>query len=142
MPWGGKVSTSFKPGQSGNPAGRSKASREARELARSYSLPAIEKLAEMAGLTDAPAAESETARIQALNSLLDRGIGKAPLVLEGDEDAPIAIHFTWGPAHLPDEVARPVAPPAIEAAVQDDAASDNGADEEVQIVWGTDIGAD
>ena len=137
MPWGGKVSTSFKPGQSGNPGGRTRASREARELARSYSLPAIEKLAEMAGLTAAPAAESETARIQALNSLLDRGIGRPKLIIEGDEDAPIANHFTWGPAHSPDEVAPAVVAPIIEAAVD---GNGNGADEDVEIVWGTDIG--
>jgi hypothetical protein len=83
---------------SGNPNGRPKASLEIRDLARGYGPAGILKLAELAGLTDAPGAESETARIAALNALLDRGYGKATQLLESDEEMPHIIEFRWAKA--------------------------------------------
>ena len=81
---------------SGNPNGRPKASLEIRDLGGGYGPAGILKLAEMAGLTDAPGAASETARIAALNVLLDRGYGKPTQLLESDGDTtPQVIRFRW-----------------------------------------------
>jgi hypothetical protein len=56
----------FVKGQSGNPGGRPKVSDEIRDLARGYGPACITRLAQMAGLTDAPGAESEAAQIAAI----------------------------------------------------------------------------
>ena len=71
---GGRRSTSFKPGQSGNPSGRAKKTEQMlriEDLARSHSEGAIEALISIAKHGD-----SETARVSAANSILDRGWGK------------------------------------------------------------------
>lgn len=66
-----------------------KASGEAKELARAWGPAAIKKAAEMAGLIkDKPGAESESARMMAINTLLDRAYGKATQVIAGEEDGP------------------------------------------------------
>ena len=62
----------FKPGQSGNPGGRSKAQIDVRNLAREHTKEAIETLL----LVMRNGKPSEAA--MAANSLLDRGWGKAP----------------------------------------------------------------
>jgi hypothetical protein len=81
MPRGGKKSTSFKPGVSGNPGGRPKKLRtiEARRifadvkaLARECAPEAIETLASIMKDPKAPPA----ARISAAQALLDRGHGR------------------------------------------------------------------
>lgn len=72
--------TSFKPGQSGNPSGR-KPDREVRELAREYTKLAIEALA--VALMDPRTA------VPAAIALLDRGWGKPPIAITGgDADSP------------------------------------------------------
>lgn len=87
MPRGGLRSTSFKPGQSGNPGGRPKrpATVEAHQIAvdvkaaaRSHTTAAIQTL------VDAMQSEraSWAARVAAANALLDRGWGKASQALE------------------------------------------------------------
>ena len=68
---GGRRSTSFRPGQSGNPGGRPKALREVQECARQHTAMAIAKLAEIA-----EHGKSESAQIAAANALLDRAWGK------------------------------------------------------------------
>ncbi|WP_395119645.1 DUF5681 domain-containing protein [Rhodanobacter sp. FW102-FHT14D06] len=62
----------FVKGQSGNPGGRPKTSGPARNLARVYTVEAIETLAEI--MRDKKA--NHTARAAAATALLDRGWGK------------------------------------------------------------------
>ena len=79
----------FKKGQSGNPGGRQKALREVEELARKYSVKAIEGLVEIAENANAAAA----ARIAAWNAILDRAVGKPKQAVEvsGEDGEPIAV---------------------------------------------------
>lgn len=69
---GGLRSTSFKPGQSGNPKGRPKVLAEVKDLARGYTKEAIRTLADIAQNTKANA----SARVAAASAILDRGWGK------------------------------------------------------------------
>jgi len=62
----------FQPGQSGNPAGRPKQDRNIRDLARAHTQEAFETLIEIAGNPKT----SPSARVQACNSILDRGWGR------------------------------------------------------------------
>lgn len=84
----------------GRPKGApNKATAEIREIAQKYSPQAVKKLAELAGLVEGKTpAESEQARIAALNGILDRGHGKPAQVQihAGDEDqGPVKIEFSW-----------------------------------------------
>jgi hypothetical protein len=81
MPKGGRKTTSFRPGQSGNPLGRprnsdlvgpSKTRADVRELAKSYAPGAIETLKKVMDDPKAPPA----ARVGAATAILDRGWGK------------------------------------------------------------------
>lgn len=79
-------STTFKPGQSGNPSGRPRlietpSGRSLRELAREHTMEAMETLIAIALDDQAPA----PARISAASAILDRGYGK-PTLTVGDED--------------------------------------------------------
>lgn len=79
-------STSFRPGQSGNPGGRPKENplpngRTLRELAREHTVEAIETLIAIAEDKTAPA----SARVSAAVAVLDRGYGK-PAQTIADED--------------------------------------------------------
>ena len=65
-------STSFRPGQSGNPNGRPRVLADVQNAAREHSGEAIETLARIMRDPKAPAA----ARISAACALLDRGYGK------------------------------------------------------------------
>ncbi len=71
-----KSSTSWKPGQSGNPEGRPKLIAEVRDLARQHSPRAIERLVELME------ADSGTTAVAACKELLDRGYGRAPQYIE------------------------------------------------------------
>ena len=73
----------FKPGVSGNPGGRPAGLREVTELARSYSVGAIEALADIA-----QNGKSEMARIAAACALLDRGYGRPTVTLQGETVVP------------------------------------------------------
>lgn len=66
---------------------------QVRALARAYGPGAIDKLAQMAGLTDQPPALSEIIQISAIKELLDRGFGKVvqPLTNANEDGAPILI---------------------------------------------------
>lgn len=70
---GGLRSTSFKPGQSGNPKGRPKEVAHVKELAREYTQEAVQTLASIMKDGAAPPA----ARVKASETLLDRAWGKA-----------------------------------------------------------------
>jgi hypothetical protein len=73
----------FKPGQSGNPGGRTKTIIEVAKAAREYTLEAIETLVKIMRNDEA----TDAARINACNILLDRGHGKAPLTININRDA-------------------------------------------------------
>jgi hypothetical protein len=75
---GGPTPGSYKPGQTGNPGGRPKSVTEVRELARTYTVQAIETLVEIMQDTSA----NPGSRVAAANNLLDRGHGKAPQTFE------------------------------------------------------------
>jgi hypothetical protein len=66
------TSTSFRPGQSGNPSGRPKVVADVQNAAREHSADAIKTLSDIMNNPKAPAA----ARIAAASALLDRGYGK------------------------------------------------------------------
>lgn len=71
------------PGQSGNPGGRPKDKHRVAELARSYTLEAIDTLVELMR-----EGKDERVRGTAAQALLDRGWGKAKVavVTEGKQD--------------------------------------------------------
>jgi hypothetical protein len=71
QPAGGKP---FQKGQSGNPGGRPRIPEDVKELARGYSVEAIETLATI--MKDV--GQSGSARVSAASTILDRGYGKAP----------------------------------------------------------------
>ena len=84
------------------PGALGKATADIKALAQPYGAPAVAELARLAGLTDAPGAQTEAARIAALKELLDRGYGKATTILAGDDERPHRIHFTWANAKAPE----------------------------------------
>jgi hypothetical protein len=107
---------------------------EIQNLARQHAPAGIARLAELAGLVDGEKADTHVAQIAAIKELLDRGLGRAPLILEGDTDRPHIVEFRWANAKdnlLPGEVAPAAVAPIIEAAARDDAA-----DTEPIIIWG------
>lgn len=62
-----------------------------KEIARSYGPEAVRELAKLAGIAEDKTgkAESEQARIAALNGILDRGYGKPSQSIGGDPENPI-----------------------------------------------------
>jgi hypothetical protein len=82
--------------QKGTP---NKATADIKALARQHGPAVIAELARMSGVTEAPGAQTEAARIAALRELLDRGYGRATQHLAGDADAaPVHFTFEWAPA--------------------------------------------
>jgi hypothetical protein len=72
----------FKPGQSGNPGGRSKENMRIKALASSKAESAIKKLEKIMETSD-----DERNVIAAANAILDRGLGKpSQAIVGGDED--------------------------------------------------------
>jgi hypothetical protein len=66
-----------------------RATRDIKALAQEYSSEAIIGLAGLGGLVEGvPPAQSEQARVAALKELLDRGHGRPPQAIVGDENAP------------------------------------------------------
>jgi hypothetical protein len=100
MTRGGWRTTSFRPGQSGNPTGRPKRSttiearriyRDVADAARELTGDAINTLADIMKNPNAPAA----ARVSAAQALLDRGYGKPAQAIEVNAEPDLA--------HLSDE---------------------------------------
>jgi hypothetical protein len=81
----------FVKGQSGNPGGRPE-SGYIKGLARAHTKEALE------ALVSALKAASESTRVAAANSLLDRGWGKPAQALEhsGHEGGPVKFELVWG----------------------------------------------
>jgi hypothetical protein len=69
----------WKPGQSGNPGGRPKVIAELKDLARAYTLEALDTLASVMRDKGAPPA----ARVAAVAHILDRGYGKPTQHISG-----------------------------------------------------------
>lgn len=75
----------------GRPKGtRNKATFEIKLLAQEWGRPAIERLALLSGLTNAPGAKSQTTQVLALKELLDRGYGRAAQAITGPDGEKIA----------------------------------------------------
>jgi Family of unknown function (DUF5681) len=77
----------FAKGASGNPGGRPKELDEVKELARTYTERAIERLAEWMDSKDPKAS------VAACNSLLDRGWGKSVQAITGKDGGPIDVNL-------------------------------------------------
>ena len=74
-------STTWKPGQSANPGGRSKLEKDVRDLAREHSKDAILRLAWLMNN-----AQSERTQAAAAEALLDRAWGRPPQAIVGSDD--------------------------------------------------------
>ena len=97
-----------RPGAGRKPGAPNKSTQEIKSVAREYGPAAVRELAKLAGLTEdgAGKAESEQARIAALNGVLDRGYGKATQLIGGDDEAdPINVSHA-GTDELVSRIAR------------------------------------
>lgn len=80
----------FQPGQSGNPSGRPKVAGKVKELARVHTEEAIAVL--VAALSD----DNGRTRIAAAEALLDRGYGKPPATIAGEDgEGPAELIVRW-----------------------------------------------
>lgn len=77
---GGKRSTSFKPGQSGNPGGRPKIIGDIREMAREHTAVAMQALVDIVMDKKAP----HSAKAVAATALMDRGWGKPTQTIQAN----------------------------------------------------------
>lgn len=75
----------FQKGQSGNPGGRPKEDDEIKRLAREHGPAAISRLVEWM------ASDNAKASVSAANVLLDRGYGKPPQAITGEDGTPLAV---------------------------------------------------
>lgn len=80
----------FKPGQSGNPAGRPQTHKFVVELARQHTEAAIDKLVALMSLDDE---DSRATQVAAAKALLDRAWGTPPqsVSITGDDGGPLRV---------------------------------------------------
>jgi len=105
----------WKPGQSGNPAGRAKTPPEVKEALQAMTPRAIEVLGELLESDD------DRVRIMAANSIMDRSLGKpvAALEVSGPDGAPLTgrgTRFDW--RRLSGEEFRAVRETLLKAAIE------------------------
>lgn len=81
------LATRFQAGQSGNPTGGSKASREFRELAKSMAPSALHKLKIIA------LRGNGMPSVRACEIIIERAFGKAPQPITGENGAPLDLGF-------------------------------------------------
>jgi hypothetical protein len=80
----------FKPGQSGNPGGRPKGEGRVREAAREHTDEALGVL--VAAMQD----EDVRVRIKAAETILERGWGKPPQAITGEDgEGPARMEIGW-----------------------------------------------
>jgi hypothetical protein len=77
----------FKPGQSGNPSGRPKTNKRIVELAQAQTESAI---ATLVGIMEDKGA-TPAARVSAASTILDRGWGRPPQEITGDDENPLHV---------------------------------------------------
>lgn len=97
-----KNSTSFKPGQSGNPSGRPKIPEEFKELAKRYSVPALRKVIE---IMESPNSDYKD-KLKASEIIMDRAWGKSTQAISGPEEGPIQTESKIDFSHLTTEQIR------------------------------------
>jgi len=115
----GRTSTTWKPGQSGNPLGKRPGTKTATAViaqALAHCPEAIETLVQ--SLRD------PRLKVAAAVALLDRGLGKPAQQIIGNSDQPIAFEIVWGPARSET--------PVIEANAEESAEI-----AEAEVVWGS-----
>lgn len=94
---GGQRSTSWQPGQSGNPGGRPRILRDVQALARVHTSGAIETLATVMNDENGPPA----ARVAAAQALLDRGWGRPVQAHTGEFAGSVNVTILSGIARRP-----------------------------------------
>lgn len=104
------VGTPFEKGKSGNPTGRPKVPAHIREMARALTEEAINTAAEIMRNPE----ETGTARMSAVNAILDRGWGKPTQPLDGDgEGGPIKVQaIEWRVVRPADRDSGSLPPPS------------------------------
>jgi hypothetical protein len=107
----GGTPASWKPGQSGNPAGRPKPEVDIAALARKHGPRCIEVAARLLGSKD------EKMRLAAAIALLDRGFGRPKQEIETSGNATIELHLVAARVISQELLATSDAPPTIEHTV-------------------------
>lgn len=88
----GKLGHRWKPGQSGNPAGRAKDLVHVRDLARKYTQEAVKTLVEV--MKQPLGKDNGRAKALAATALLDRGWGRPLQEISGPNGGPIPIDYS------------------------------------------------
>lgn len=79
----------FQPGQSGNPGGRPKLDPKLKEMAQAKTAEAFNVVVQC--LND----DDMKIRLKAAEMILDRGYGRPPQAITGEDGGPLQAMFTW-----------------------------------------------